>query len=187
MKAGSRPKTQRQVQCGDLVLTFCVEAKIDSRSIRKPLPNPPWQDRAWTLQEKLLSPRCLIFGPSQMRRECLHASFCEETAFEAFDLGTYPASDSIPSPFCRSEVHPPEEEYKQLSFFHSLREFHVKFHLEVQPPTAHLRFRRAQRYPRHPAHDHRRHGIGTLLGSEMYIVRTQPIIACDGSAPKANS
>ena len=60
-----------------------------------------------------------------MRWECLHASFCEETEFEAFEHGTYPASDSIPSLFCNSELHPPEEEYKQLFFFHCLREFYV--------------------------------------------------------------
>ena len=60
-----------------------------------------------------------------MRWECLHASFCEETEFEAFEHGTYPASDSVPSLFCRSELHPPEEEYKQLFFFHCLREFYV--------------------------------------------------------------
>ena len=60
-----------------------------------------------------------------MRWECLHAAFCEETEFEAFEHGTYPASDSIPSLFCRSELYPPEEEYKPLFFFHCLREFYV--------------------------------------------------------------
>ncbi len=60
-----------------------------------------------------------------MRWECLHASFCEETEFEAFEYGTYPASDSIPSLFCRSELHPPAEVYKQFFFFHCLREFYV--------------------------------------------------------------
>ena len=60
-----------------------------------------------------------------MRWAFLHASFCEETEFEASEHWTYPASDSISSLFCRSELHPPEEEYKQLFFFHCLREFYV--------------------------------------------------------------
>ena len=41
-----------------------------------------WCKRGWTLQEKILSARALIFSPKQVYWECLKASWCEDSVWE---------------------------------------------------------------------------------------------------------
>jgi Heterokaryon incompatibility protein (HET) len=42
----------------------------------------PWNTRGWTLQEKILSRRCLVVGIDQVSWECSCDSWCEETVLE---------------------------------------------------------------------------------------------------------
>ncbi|KAI4213014.1 MAG: hypothetical protein LQ351_004358 [Letrouitia transgressa] len=83
VRAATRPRTQQVIEVDDLVLVSGLDSKDDSGGAQ----DPPWQQRAWTFQERLLSPRCLFFGSSQMQWECIDASFCEETEFETVEHG----------------------------------------------------------------------------------------------------
>ena len=88
VRADTRQKIQQVVYLDNLVLVSLLDAKLDNDRIREP--NTVWQDRAWTLQEQLLSTRCVIFGSNQMRWECMEAAYCEETEFEPFAHGDAP-------------------------------------------------------------------------------------------------
>ncbi|RYP75208.1 hypothetical protein DL771_002533 [Monosporascus sp. 5C6A] len=56
----------------------------------QPLANPsehylertPWNARGWTMQERVLSRRVLVFMPEQVYWVCREATFCEESYFE---------------------------------------------------------------------------------------------------------
>lgn len=56
----------------------------------QPLANPnehylervPWNGRGWTMQERVLSRRVLVFMPEQVYWVCREATFCEESYFE---------------------------------------------------------------------------------------------------------
>ncbi|KAG8527392.1 uncharacterized protein KY384_007544 [Bacidia gigantensis] len=78
-------KKQHFIDIDGLLVVSCLEPEI--RGFRRSENRPPWGTRAWTLQEKLLSPRCLIFNSDQIHWECLQASYCEETAFEHLTHG----------------------------------------------------------------------------------------------------
>ena len=95
VRAASRQRMQHVIYCNDLLLVSGIDAKIYPESNEDP--EPLWQNRAWTLQEQVLSTRCVIFGSNQMQWECLEASYCEETVFEPFSQGTEPILSPIPS------------------------------------------------------------------------------------------
>ena len=78
--------------CNDFVLVSGLEAKFERENNKTA--DPPWQNRAWTLQEQLLSTRCVIFESNQVHWECMEASYCEETEFEPFTHGTIPGLSS---------------------------------------------------------------------------------------------
>ncbi len=113
VRTGTRPRTQQVVQSDELVLVSGLDAKFDNHSNDEQ--NPPWQNRAWTFQEKLLSPRCIVLGSNQMHWECLEASYCEETEFETLSNGTYPALGQIKSLFSWDLIRRPKE--KQINFY----------------------------------------------------------------------
>ena len=46
------------------------------------LERTPWNGRGWTMQERVLSRRALIFTPEQVHWACREATFCEESFFE---------------------------------------------------------------------------------------------------------
>ena len=52
---------------------------------KHPLSASKWCKRAWTMQERLLSRRCLIFTRNQVYWECSRATWLEETQLEMFD------------------------------------------------------------------------------------------------------
>ncbi|KAL8991896.1 MAG: hypothetical protein Q9169_007553 [Polycauliona sp. 2 TL-2023] len=85
-REGTTPK-QKVLRYGGLCLVVGLDPKHDYREDEP----SPWQSRAWTLQERLLSPRCLTFDSNQMHWECLEASYCEESAFETNFHGTSPS------------------------------------------------------------------------------------------------
>ena len=116
VRTGTRPRTQQVVQSDDLVLVSGLDAKFDNYSNKEQ--SPPWQKRAWTLQEKLLSPRCIVLGPNQMHWECMEASYCEETEFETLQNGTYSAQGPIISLFSWNLIRQPKE--KQVRFYPDL-------------------------------------------------------------------
>ena len=110
VRAATRPKKQQVVHYDKLKLVSFLNAEFNNCSNEEQ--DPPWQGRAWTLQEKLLSPRCLIFGSDQMYWECLKASFCEETEFEVFESGTDPVFWDCRSIFSQDLIRHSKE--KQL-------------------------------------------------------------------------
>ncbi len=120
VRTGTRPRTQQVVQSDDLVLVSGLDAKFDYHSNKEQ--SPPWQKRAWTLQEKLLSPRCIVLGSNQMHWECVEASYCEETEFETLKYGTYPALGRIESLFSWDLIRQPKE--KQMNFY---MDFHSQY------------------------------------------------------------
>ncbi|KAL8916361.1 MAG: hypothetical protein Q9208_008551 [Pyrenodesmia sp. 3 TL-2023] len=83
-------------------------------------PDSPWQLRAWTFQEKLLSRRCLIFGTHQTHWDCLEASYCEESHFEGRQNGTFSVHWPLQSPFSRDLIRRPREE--QPDFYSNFHE-----------------------------------------------------------------
>lgn len=46
------------------------------------LEHTPWNDRGWTMQERVMSRRVLVFMPEQVHWICREATFCEESYFE---------------------------------------------------------------------------------------------------------
>ncbi|KAI1113012.1 HET-domain-containing protein [Nemania sp. NC0429] len=46
------------------------------------LERTPWNKRGWTMQERVLSRRALVFLPEQVYWVCREATFCEESYFE---------------------------------------------------------------------------------------------------------
>ena len=101
-----------------------VEPNWECDDNQYPLPrdrDTPWQTRAWTFQEKALSPRCLVFGSERLSWECMEASYREETEFEWLPNGTFPALPSTESIFSSKTVRqPPEELLDYCSDFHNL-------------------------------------------------------------------
>ena len=123
VRAARRP-TQRVVNTHELILVSGLDARLD-RFAEVEKEDTPWTNRAWTLQEKLLSQRCLIFGSNQMYWECLEASYCEETGFETIKNGTYPVPHMGKSLFNRiqSGEKPQEfqDQYSSLVYLYSPR------------------------------------------------------------------
>ncbi|KAF2470498.1 HET-domain-containing protein [Lindgomyces ingoldianus] len=44
-----------------------------------------YSSRAWTFQERILSPRCLFFTAEQVHFQCLSASYCEDRSFDCIE------------------------------------------------------------------------------------------------------
>ncbi|KAL9636021.1 MAG: hypothetical protein Q9164_003095 [Protoblastenia rupestris] len=109
VKPDTRLRSQITFEIDGITIISCLEPRLRLRSdeysiaiFKQNEVVPPWQTRAWTLQEKLLSPRCLLMGSRQMYWECLQASYCEETWFEHLPNGiektmvaTYEPMESI--------------------------------------------------------------------------------------------
>ncbi|KAL9609753.1 MAG: hypothetical protein Q9167_005497 [Letrouitia subvulpina] len=88
VRPGIRSYRQHSISFGSVCLTSCLDPQFQYHM--EDLSTYAWQQRAWTFQEKLLSPRCLIFDSKQIYWECLTASFSEETTFEFLPNGTTP-------------------------------------------------------------------------------------------------
>lgn len=130
VRAATRPRVQQVVHYDELTLVSGLNAKFvkiadELEQDLLPEPNPPWQTRAWTLQEKLLSRRCLIFGANQMHWECLEASFCEESHFESLKHGTVPLQWSSRSLFSWDLMRQPRD--KQFDSYHNYHDFHSQY------------------------------------------------------------
>ena len=82
---GVRPGSRKPHQ---EVLIFPEGAMISGAvNLNSTLEYSPWNSRGWTLQEKLLSRRCLIFGIDEVSWECTCDSWREETVLEVADPG----------------------------------------------------------------------------------------------------
>ena len=88
VRASTRQRVQHVAYLKNWVLVSGLGAKFDTEMDDEL--EASWRGRAWTLQEQLLSTRCVIFGSNQMHWECLEAAYCEETEFEHFAHGTEP-------------------------------------------------------------------------------------------------
>lgn len=115
VRRGTRPRKQHVIKLNDLLMVSGLEPKCEHGTYERPV--PPWQTRAWTLQEKLLSSRCLIFSSNQIHWECLEAAYCEETAFEHLSHGTYPA---LTKSLLSWDImqNPPEQQLNPYQRFH---------------------------------------------------------------------
>ncbi|MCJ1276030.1 hypothetical protein MMC21_003835 [Puttea exsequens] len=131
VRPGTRAVTEMQkqhfIETNGLLVVSCLEPNIGG--FYGPGIQRPWRTRARTLQEKLLSPRCLIFNSDQIHWECLQASYCEETAFEhlthGFDETAYEGlrHSSYSGPSLIRSVHswmqePPMEKERIYKNFH---------------------------------------------------------------------
>lgn len=115
IRGRTRRKKQELLKYSKLFLVAGLDPRVKkaypSQKFRDPVPDPPWQTRAWTFQEKLLSPRCLIFGTNQIHWECLKASYCEEIAFENSIHGTSPFLKGQKSLFHLDTRRRPKEQH----------------------------------------------------------------------------
>lgn len=55
---------------GDIGLSFSIRSQYLSEIYKREVLDSPWYERAWVFQERVLSPRLLIFGKSQMMWAC---------------------------------------------------------------------------------------------------------------------
>lgn len=76
VSAGSRNPHQEIISFGDYAMISAVFNLNSSHEYS------PWNKRGWTLQEKILSRRCLRFDIDQVFWECQCDSWCEETVLE---------------------------------------------------------------------------------------------------------
>jgi hypothetical protein len=76
VRSGSRKPHQEIISFGDYALISGVV------NLNSSLEYSTWNKRGWTLQEKLLSRRCLRFDIDQVFWECQCDSWCGETALE---------------------------------------------------------------------------------------------------------
>src|SRR5436853_1860352 len=72
----SRSPNQEQMRIGDFTMLSGL-VHLSSQ-----LEYSPWNQRGWTLQEKILSRRCLRFGIDHVYRDCQCDSWCEATVLE---------------------------------------------------------------------------------------------------------
>lgn len=80
-KSGSRLPHQEVLAISDFAMVSGVT------NLKSHLKYSPWNIRGWTLQEKILSRRCLVFGIDQVRWERAGDSWCEQTILERSDTG----------------------------------------------------------------------------------------------------
>lgn len=84
---GIRPEwrypTQDWVEFGDMTLVSSVQQQ--EGAIVTP-ESSKWARRAWTFQERLLSPRCVIFTQEQVWWDCQCATWCEESQHESKEV-----------------------------------------------------------------------------------------------------
>jgi len=80
VRSGSREPHQEIITFGDYALISGVV------NLKSSLEFSTWNKRGWTLQEKLLSRRCLRFDIDQLFWECQCDSWCEETALETHSI-----------------------------------------------------------------------------------------------------
>ncbi|KAI1387482.1 HET-domain-containing protein [Hypoxylon trugodes] len=93
LRPGSRSQEQQEIivlpeskneMTGDILPALSLMTALD------PLANPsehflertPWNSRGWTMQERVLSRRILVFMPEQVYWICREAMFCEKSYFE---------------------------------------------------------------------------------------------------------
>lgn len=81
VRPGSRTKLITQHTC---VINNTTIAVADLRT-RPELPHSTWSTRGWTLQEDILSRRCVYFTDHQIFYECALSHFCESTILESDD------------------------------------------------------------------------------------------------------
>lgn len=110
---GKTPKNllQARERCGDLLLT-------GMRPVASLIRDSPWDTRAWTFQERLLSARCAIFTPAGIVWQCSTITWREDMA-SPFDRKLW-SLDSVGSPL-RSLVGNPLRSYSSCVNIYSSR------------------------------------------------------------------
>ncbi|KAI9150347.1 hypothetical protein HJFPF1_10111 [Paramyrothecium foliicola] len=74
----SQPRAETQITSRVQGMTLAVVFQ-DARKRYADIQDSVWNSRAWTFQEKVLSPRSVYFTNSQMYFECPHATIFEDT------------------------------------------------------------------------------------------------------------
>lgn len=107
VRPGSRTQEQEQFTIRDIPLVQSLDpvrgVKVDLRTGRATsyLGKTTWDTRAWTLQERFLAARSLVFTPEQVIWECEEAFWCEDSFRDLPDISSDPHRSSL----CGGELH----------------------------------------------------------------------------------
>ncbi|EEH16868.2 hypothetical protein PABG_06955 [Paracoccidioides brasiliensis Pb03] len=101
VRSGSRRQEQEPFQIKDVTLVRSLDpvlgVKVDLRTGRAAgyLGETVWDTRAWTLQERFLASRALVFTADQVFWECEEAFWCEDSFREVSNLSPDPHRTSL--------------------------------------------------------------------------------------------
>ncbi|OGM48291.1 hypothetical protein ABOM_002217 [Aspergillus bombycis] len=107
VKPGSRRQEQEPFQIRDVTLVQSLDpslgVKVDLRTGRAAgyLGETVWDTRAWTLQERFLASRSLVFTAEQVFWECEEAFWCEDSFREIPNISPDPHRTSL----CAGELN----------------------------------------------------------------------------------